>query len=144
MDLLNFLKENAYLNETFNEERISREIKDKNNTFLIAMLNQKIIGYAKLSKNKISKELNGLCSVELMRLYIIKEMIGKKIGTILMTNVLEIAHTKNYEVIWLSVWEFNPKAIAFYEGFGFESFGEDIFTLGATKRNLVLMKKELS
>ena len=40
-----------------------------------------------------------------------------------MTFALDFAAKKNYELMWLGVWEHNEKAKAFYKKFGFEDTG---------------------
>ncbi|MBU1997366.1 MAG: GNAT family N-acetyltransferase [Candidatus Omnitrophica bacterium] len=134
---------NAYLLSAFNKEKTLDELCDNNIVYLIASIEGKPIAYSKLSTSKAHRSLKECSSIELERIYVAKEMTGKKIGSTLMKKSLDIARERNYKTLWLAVWEFNPLAVAFYERFGFKSFGSDIFTLGKTKRNLILMKKEL-
>ena len=47
-----------------------------------------------------------------------------------MTACLEEAGKRGCDVIWLDVWEENPRAIAFYRKWGFEKAGEQGFQLG--------------
>ena len=54
-------------------------------------------------------------SLELERIYVLKENIGKSIGQQLLDKVIRIAKEKNVAFIWLGVWEHNHRAIQFYQ-----------------------------
>ena len=49
----------------------------------------------------------------------------------------------NKQVIWLSVWEKNQRAIDFYNRWGFEKFADHTFILGNEVQNDWLLKKEI-
>ena len=53
------------------------------------------------------------------------------------------AEKHNCDTIWLGVWEFNPRAQAFYRKHGFYEVGKHIFQLGADAQTDVLMQKDL-
>jgi ribosomal protein S18 acetylase RimI-like enzyme len=44
-------------------------------------------------------------------------------------------------VVWLGVWERNPKAIAFYKKFGFREVGAHVFPLGSDPQRDVVMAR---
>jgi len=46
---------------------------------------------------------------------VLKEYQSKKIGAALMSYALQFGSQKNYEVLWLGVWEHNEKAKLFYK-----------------------------
>jgi ribosomal protein S18 acetylase RimI-like enzyme len=48
-----------------------------------------------------------------------------------MDRVLEESRATGGDVLWLGVWERNPRAIAFYLRKGFERVGEHRFLLGS-------------
>lgn len=47
------------------------------------------------------------------------------------------------DVVWLGVWERNPRAIAFYRRSGFVEVGEHVFQLGSDPQRDVIMAKAL-
>ena len=51
-----------------------------------------------------------------------------------MDAVLEAARARGAEILWLGVWERNPRAAAFYRKYGFERIGEQTFILGADRQ----------
>ena len=133
----------SFMGDQFSEARLSEELNDPINTFLIAHLDNRVVGYVKLSESSNHHGLDGKDSIEICRIYSIKEMIGKGIGKSLMLKSIEIAKEKDKEVIWLGVWEHNPRAFDFYTKWGFERFGEHPFILGDDIQTDWLMKKEL-
>jgi diamine N-acetyltransferase len=133
-----------FLRNNFNQEAVRVEITNPNNTFLVAYIKREAVGYAKLSESENPEELNGANSIEISRIYSVKEKIGSGVGKTLMEKSFEVARKKDKEVVWLGVWEHNQRAIQFYRRFGFEKFGEHIFMLGNDKQNDWLMKKRLT
>jgi diamine N-acetyltransferase len=128
-----------YLEEKFNKKQISDEILTPKTIFLLVELETEIIGYAKMRVNLV--ENPDTKSLEIERIYIIKNYHGQKYGAMLMQKCIDVAIENNYESIWLGVWEHNPKAINFYQKWGFEIFGEHIFQLGDDAQTDFLMKK---
>ncbi|PWT97138.1 MAG: GNAT family N-acetyltransferase [Bacteroidetes bacterium] len=134
----------SFMNDHFSETRLSYELEDPSNIFLIAEIEKRLVGYAKLSESPNPNGLDGVSSIEICRIYSIKDMIGKGVGKSLMQKSIDIARERNKKVIWLGVWEHNPKAVEFYTKWGFERFGEHPFILGDDIQTDWLMKKEVS
>jgi diamine N-acetyltransferase len=130
-----------YLEEKFNEKQISDEILTPKTIFLLVELENEMIGYAKMRVNLV--ENPDSTSLEIERIYISKNYHGQKYGAMLMQKCIEVALENQYESLWLGVWEHNPKAINFYQKWGFEVFGEHIFQLGDDAQTDFLMKKNL-
>ncbi len=132
-----------YTEEEFNREKIDRDMSDKANTFLLAFMNGKVAGYAKLRRDRPNKELESANAIEIERIYALKEFQKKKIGCSLMNRCIEIAHAEKLDWIWLGVNQFNTKSIEFYKRFGFEVFGKKTFKLGNKEDHDFVMKKKL-
>jgi diamine N-acetyltransferase len=131
-----------YLEEKFNKKQISEEILTPKTIFLLVELENEVIGYAKMRVNLV--ENPDTKSLEIERIYISKDYHGQKYGAMLMQKCIDVAIENNYESIWLGVWEHNPKAINFYQKWGFEIFGEHIFQLGDDAQTDFLMKKSFT
>lgn len=115
---------NGFVQTFFNSVQISDELRDINDFYFIAFINEEPVGYIRMKEEK--NEIPGLDKykgIELKRIYVFKKYHSKKIGAKLMTFALNFAAEKNYEVIWLGVWEYNEKAKSFYEKFGFIDSG---------------------
>lgn len=139
-------KENMdkFLAEQFTRGKLMLEVGFRENTFLLAYVDDELAGYVKLRDGKQPTELRGAAALEIARLYVVKEYIGKGVGAALMQASLEIAKEKGKQLVWLGVWERNQKAIDFYNRWGFQKFSECDFLLGNDLQRDWLMKKELT
>ena len=131
----------SYLEQNFTTSRLALELKEEGTTFFLALHNNSVVGYAKMKKQEQSEDLNEENNIEIERIYSRKEYLGKKVGNSLMEACLNLARQGGYKVIWLGVWEHNPRAISFYEKWGFEKFGSHLFLLGNDLQTDFLMKK---
>jgi len=132
-----------YVQKAFNRDEVKAELLDKRNTFLLAYDRDTLAGYAKLRTGDEPKELKGKKAVEIQRIYVRKSFIEKKIGNHLMEHCLSICKKRKFSMVWLGVWEYNPRAIRFYEKWGFEQFGKHSFLLGFDEQTDILMKRPL-
>jgi GNAT superfamily N-acetyltransferase len=132
-----------YLSKNCTEEVITDELKDPKSTFFIAEWGGEPVGFAKLRRNEMPDATKNTRALEIQRLYVTKQMIGKKVGKVLMETCMESAQHYNCNVIWLGVWEHNHPAIAFYKHFGFETFGSHVFVVGQDAQTDLLMKKNI-
>jgi ribosomal protein S18 acetylase RimI-like enzyme len=131
-------------NEThFTKNKILAEIEDKNSIMYVALIDDIIVGYAKLKSSEAPPELTVASHIEIERLYVSKKFHDKKVGLALMNTCIETAKQKKLDVIWLGVWEQNPRAINFYTRIGFQQFGSHIFQLGNDAQTDYLMKLSL-
>ncbi|MFZ1529024.1 MAG: GNAT family N-acetyltransferase [Ferruginibacter sp.] len=132
-----------YMEEGFSVERLSAELNDKNAEFYFASLGTDIIGYLKLNFGNSQTELKDDKSLEIERIYVLKEFHGKKVGQLLYEKALQIAGQAGAEYVWLGVWEENPRAINFYRKNGFVEFDKHIFKLGDDEQTDIMMKLKL-
>lgn len=133
-----------FMNGQFTREELMKEVGAEGNVFLLAYINEEVVGYAKLREGEKRPELGNIPSIEIARIYAIQTSIGKGIGSALMKKCIEVAKEMNRQVIWLGVWQFNQLAIDFYIKWGFEIFGEHDFVLGNDVQKDWLMKKDLA
>jgi ribosomal protein S18 acetylase RimI-like enzyme len=133
-----------YIGRNFSEEQVDLEHKTHGTVFLLATAHGNVWGYAKMRTHEPPEELAGTKAIELERIYAVKDQWGKSIGKSLMRACLEIAGQRGFDTIWLGVWEHNPRAIAFYEKWGFEKFSSHPFHLGKDLQTDVMMKLDLN
>ena len=136
-------KENMdkFLEEQFTKDALMKEVSAPNNIFLLAYSENIPVGYARLRENNIPPSLKTDRAIEIARIYAVKESIGKGVGTALMRKCIDVALLKDYNILWLGVWEHNQRAIDFYIRWGFEKFAEQDFILGNDVQKDWLMKK---
>ena len=97
---------------------------DPQHQLFLAKINGETAGFAHLASREPAECVRSLHAMYLNRLYFRKEFHRRGLGTILLNQCIEEAKRRQYDWIWLSVWEHNTPAIAFYERFGFTHFGE--------------------
>jgi len=134
---------NHYMRQAFSEEQILSELQDENSIFLIAELDGEAAGYAKLILDNIEPGIAAERPVELSRLYSHQQFLGKGIGQGLMNACVERAKEDGRDVMWLGVWEYNPRAQRFYEKNGFRIVGSHVFLLGEDPQTDLLMQREI-
>ena len=130
----------SYLAEEFSLEKLSSELINPNIEYYFARIGEVVIGYLKLNFGRAQKELQNENSLEIERIYVSKEYLGKQVGQLLLGKAIAIANDKKLDFVWLGVWEKNQRAIRFYEKNGFVVFDEHLFILGDDKQTDLLMK----
>lgn len=133
-----------FLDKAYSEEKLKSEIEDKESETFLAVENQKILGVLKINTGNAETESGLENSLEIQRIYILKESKGLGIGTVLMNLAEKKARELGVSLIWLGVWEKNFPAQKFYTDKGFRRFREHAFVLGDDIQTDFLMKKELS
>jgi len=133
-----------YLKRTYSTEIQLSELTNPGVVFLIAEIEGVTAGYAKINLNSRDESAQGEKTLEIERIYVAKEYIGKGIGKALMQASIGEAQKRGRDSIWLSVWEKNPRAIEFYKKWGFKEVGTHIFNLGNDPQMDFIMQLELS
>ena len=138
-------KENVdkFMKETFSKEVLMKEVGTAGNIFLLAYDGKEPVGYVRMLENNNPPDLGSIDAIEIARIYVTINSIGKGVGKALMQKCIEIATEKNVTAVWLGVWEENHRAIDFYTQWGFEKFSTHIFILGDDPQTDWLMKKTL-
>jgi GNAT superfamily N-acetyltransferase len=133
----------SYLALHFSVAQQSTELAHPASTFLIAEVDGQAAGYAKLHAGEPPKEIEGAKPIELVRLYVSQEWLGRGVGEALMRTCLDEARSIGHEALWLGVWERNARAQAFYRKWDFRAVGEHMFQLGADMQRDILMERAL-
>ena len=133
----------AYLATSFNVAQQTAELEDPGSTFLIAEVDGRAAGYAMLREGEPEKGVEGANPVELVRLYVSHDWLGRGIGEQLMRACIDEARQAGHETLWLGVWERNARAQAFYRKWNFRTVGEHMFQLGSDLQRDFLMERTL-
>jgi ribosomal protein S18 acetylase RimI-like enzyme len=134
---------NHYMRQAFNVEQITAELDDPKNIFLIAEIEGEAAGYSKIIIDNIEPGVTAERPVELSRLYSHQKHLGQGVGQSLMDACFERARSEGRDVMWLGVWEYNPRAQRFYEKNGFRVVGSHVFLLGKDPQTDLLMQRTL-
>jgi ribosomal protein S18 acetylase RimI-like enzyme len=132
-----------YIADYFNPQAMKVELEDANNSFFIAEINGKAVGYAKLRTGQPAECVAGENAVELHRIYVLEKMTQHGIGKILLQTSLDEAKSRGFAALWLAVFNLNARAFEFYQRQGFEQAGETGFYYGEKRFTCFVMKKDL-
>ena len=102
----------VYCDKTFNYLKIKKGITKAENQFFVAAIDEEIVAYAKMKKDKPKV-------IELQKIYLHQLFHRQGLGQQLMAACIAEAKALGYETMWLKVVENNTKAIAFYKQLGF-------------------------
>jgi ribosomal protein S18 acetylase RimI-like enzyme len=133
-----------YLDNNLSTDKLKDELSDPNSEFYFALLDNKVIGYLKVNHGHAQTELKDKSSLEIERIYVLKDFHGKKVGQVLYDKAIDIAKQTKVNYVWLGVWEKNSRAIKFYEKNGFVAFDKHIFKLGSDEQIDIMMRLKLS
>lgn len=135
------------LERFFNAKQCQQELEDKQDNFFFFEETGVVKGYLRINAKHSCpiESLKDKKSMELVRLYVLKEFHGTGVAQALMDFALQFAQEAKNEIIYLSVWEYNFRARGFYEKNGFVNSGvENDFPLGSTPQTDYWFVRELN
>ena len=124
-----------HLRRAFKIEDITEQLKNDQSLFIIIEINSEAAGYAYLHPKDPPDCVKTPNPVQLSRFYLRKEYYGRNVGNALMKACLNFARSRGFQSVWLSTWEFNHRASAFYKKWKFEITGRAKFTVGSDIQN---------
>lgn len=127
-----FELEKEYIGDC-DKESIRKTIDSQTLKYFVLRIDEKIVGFFECSV--IAPE------AELYDIVIEKDEQGKGYSKLLMNYFIDLLKKNNIETIFLEVNKINKRAIALYEKYGFEKYGERKNYYG--ENDAVLMKKSL-
>ncbi len=146
----------AYLAEAFNPDRQAAELADPAGVYLLAEIEGELAGYAhlhlgppvlescELAASALHANLPDSPAIEIVRIYADPPWIGRGVGPALMQACLDTARSRECDLVWLGVWEHNPRAQAFYHKWGFEKIGAHTFMLGDDPQTDWIMARQMA
>jgi diamine N-acetyltransferase len=121
----------AYLEAAFSEAAQRAELADPTRAaWLLTDTSGRAVGYAMLRQDSRAKSVVAASPAELQRIYVDEAWHGRGAAVMLMKQSIEQARAWGCDVLWLGVWQENPRAITFYKRSGFTIVGTQTFTLG--------------
>lgn len=125
----------AHLASSYNVPRQTMELTDPNIATLLALLDETLLAYAQVRCQNPPPCVTQARPIELHRFYVDHRVHGQGVAQRLMAPVHEAARTFNGQHLWLSVWERNPRGIAFYRKEGFVDAGRKDFYVGPDRQS---------
>jgi len=133
-----------YLRDAFSLEAVASELAEPARVVFIAEDSEdRAIGYAVLIRGETVDSVHGNRPAEIRRIYADRAVHGQGTGARLLQACVAHATEWKADVLWLAVWERNPRAIAFYEKHGFQRVGRKTFQLGRDVQHDFVMARKL-
>ena len=133
----------AFYKDSYSLEKLQNEFCEQGSVLYLAFVGKALAGFLRLRKSTEVEYKLGDSTIELQRLYVHPEYLGKKVGKKLMEAGLNYVEQLAVEWIWLGVWERNFNAQKFYTKWGFEKFGEHVFQMGDDPQIDWLLRKKI-
>lgn len=130
-----------HVDASYGEAIQASEIANPEMVTLVCLESAQLIGYAQLRWATPPACVVAQAPGEIQRLYVTHDWHGQGIAQQLMQACLDAMDERGCDVVWLGVWEHNPRAITFYRKFGFVEVGDHTFTVGHDpQRDLILAR----
>jgi ribosomal protein S18 acetylase RimI-like enzyme len=132
-----------YLDESFSLAKIAEELTDPGTIFLLAYHHETLAGYAKLQEGPPPDCVSDREPVQLSRLYVMSQYMGKGFGSQLIQACFDESRQRGYKTIWLGAWEKNLNAHRLYERCGLARVGTKTFVLGTDVQQDAVFERSL-
>lgn len=103
-----------------------------------------MVGFAQLTLDAPHPLVGDERAVELQRLYVLERFTGRGIGAALLRGAEELAASSGAVTLWLTAWEGNRRARAFYARHGYEDVGATLYTFEGEEFENRLFAKRLA
>lgn len=134
----------AYTTEHYSLTQLEKELVDPLITIWLGLHGAEAVGFLQLAAVAAPPEVKGRKPLKLDRLYLRKSAWGLGLGRRFMELMLRTATERGHDSVWLSVWEKNPRALRFYQNWGFIDIGWEIFMTGEDRSIDRLMELSLA
>ena len=128
-----------YLDNEFNDKRLSLDLSDKNTEYFFIEHKEKQVGFIKTKITSLSDFIKN--SVELEKIYVLPECKGMGIGKMALNSIIKKAENTGMKSLFLCVIDSNEDAIAFYEKLGFKFHSKTILDVPYFKEELKGMNR---
>ena len=128
----------------FSVEKVLSDLQNADYQHVVAFLDQKMVGYLKLNLSILPDGTRDGSSLQIHRIYVLRDFWAHKIGAALMTKSIETARQLGSARLWLVVYNKNLRAQDFYKKWGFEQTGTYDFDFNGTIHKDLLLELPVS
>ena len=132
-----------FLSDHLTYDLLASETSNPNSKFYFMTVDGKVAGYMKLNIDDAQCEMREKEGLEVERIYILKEFLGRRLGQFLIEKAFSKGREWGKTYVWLGVWEHNMRALAFYRKNGFEVFDQHAFPVGNDPQIDLMMRRPL-
>jgi len=124
----------VHLSTAYGVPQQSAEIADPDYVTLLAFADDALAAFAQVRRKTPPPCVTGDGPIEIHRFYVDQRWHGRGIARPLMDACVDAVRGFGGRTAWLSVWEKNPRAQAFYAKAGFTRVGEADFWVGPDRQ----------
>jgi ribosomal protein S18 acetylase RimI-like enzyme len=124
----------AHLAASYGPVQQAAELADPLVTTILARSVGELVAYAQVRQNPPPPCVTHAAPIELHRFYVDRRAHGAGMAPRLMDEVHRAARESQGGHIWLSVWDQNPRGIAFYKKTMFVDVGSTFYMVGPDKQ----------
>lgn len=89
-----------------------------------------LVGFAQTRDAQRHPLVPAAAAAELCRLYVQERFTGRGVGRDLLRQAEKAAAARGAEMLWLTAWEGNVRALRFYPRCGYEDLGGTVYSFG--------------
>lgn len=125
--------------EEYSGPAFAARLAEARRRFVLAVTGEAIVGFAELLLPPVTSPIPSVSGSELVRLYVQPRAQRSGTGTRLLTEAERMCSTAS---LWLTAWDRNTGALAFYRRSGYFEAGDTIYKFqGNSYTNRVLVKR---
>ncbi len=98
-------------------------------TILLAERAGRLVGFAQARHGVADPLVPVAAAAELGRLYVQEGFTGRGLGRDLLRQAEKAAAARGAEMLWLTAWEGNARALRFYPRCGYDELGDTVYTI---------------
>ena len=102
---------------------------DEGVTILVAECAAHLVGFSQVGDGLGHARLPSAAASELKRLYVQERFTGRGIGRDLLRHAEKAAAARGADMLWLTAWDGNGRALQFYPRCGYDDLGETVYTI---------------
>lgn len=133
-----------FLSTSYGEPQQRQELNNPQIVTLLAEIGGTLAGYAQVRVQTPPACVIGPAPIELWRFYVDRPWQGRGVARELMEHVHSVGRQLRAGTLWLSVFEHNARAIAFYTKCGFAISGTKDFVVGTDRQTDYVMVADVS
>jgi diamine N-acetyltransferase len=139
-----------YMQRSFAPEVLAAELADPTAQFYSINLHNEPVGFLKINPDKTvpveqQSSTPNTDSLELERIYLVKNATGHGVGRAAMQFVDQVASERSKQTVWLKAMD-TSEALGFYTRLGFQRIGTlrlDYSQMREERRGMVILKKQV-
>lgn len=133
----------SHCEKSFSERIQLAEIRDPSRESWLAEIDGQLVSFAQIILEAPCPSMSDAEGIEILRFYVDSSHHGKGLAYDMMQQLVDRSAELGADVLWLGVWNENPRAVAFYKKCSFAHVADKTFKLGAEVQTDFVMCRNL-